>query len=126
EFEPARTLADSLLSAHDGPPEALPAGMADRLAGLAAFTGRIERAAQLRARADGESNASRGIAPPLGLASARLLERAAAGVCDDSIATLAQSIDVLLESYSQPNHRGAMRAEAMERPLSLAFPCVRA
>lgn len=124
EFDSARTLADSLLAAHPGAPETISATMADRLAGLAAFTGRMARAAELRARADAEWNASRGIAPPLGLASARLLERAATGVCDDSIMTLVQSIDGLLESYSQPNHRATMRAQVMARPLSLAFPCV--
>lgn len=126
ELEAARSLADSLLAAHAGPVDSISIDAADRLAGLAAFTGRISRAAELRARSLTEQHASMEIAPPLGVASARLLERAAAGVCDDSLGAIVRSIDTLLESYGQPSRRASMRAELVARPISLAFPCVSA
>ncbi len=122
ELESARALADSLLDAHAGAVDSLSIDSADRLAALAALTGRVERAAALRARSLAEHNASQEIAPPLGLVSARLLERAAAGVCD-SIPEIMRGLDTLLESYSQPNRRAALRAQLVGRAKWLAFPC---
>ncbi|HVX41287.1 MAG TPA: serine/threonine-protein kinase [Gemmatimonadaceae bacterium] len=123
-LDSARALADSLLASHLGPVDSLSIDAADRLAGLAAFTGRVDRAAALRARALTEQNASASIPPPLGAAAARFFERAAAGVCDDSLRAAVGGIDTLLESYTQPNRRDGVRAQLLARPMSIAYACL--
>jgi tetratricopeptide (TPR) repeat protein len=122
EFESARVLSDSLLSAWANK---TPSPMdASRLSGIAALTGRLDRSGQLRAIARSEYNAGLGIAPPLTSAASRLFVRAAAGLCDDSLLALRHEIDRLLESYSQPARIDAMRRELLVRPMSFAFPCI--
>jgi len=122
EFESARTLADSLLSAWaDKTPSP---DVASRLSGIAALTGRLDRGGELRAIAQSTHNAGLGIAPPLTNAASRLFVRAAAGVCDDSLAALRREVDRLMESYSQPARSDDVRRELLVRPMSLAFPCL--
>lgn len=122
ELEDARTLADSLLHAFDRVEP--PGAEADRLAGLAALTGRLARAAELNAIATSSVNAARGIAPPLNGAASQLFLRAAAGVCDDSLLLMRGGVDQLLESYGQPARRDEMRRDLLGRSMSLAFPCL--
>jgi tRNA A-37 threonylcarbamoyl transferase component Bud32/tetratricopeptide (TPR) repeat protein len=122
EFEAARVLADSLLSA-PGNQTPTPTDAA-RLSGVAALTGRLDRSGQLRTIATSEYNAGLGIAPPLTAASSRLFVRAAAGICDDSLLALRREIDRLLESYGQPGRRDAMRRDLLVRPMSYAYPCL--
>lgn len=122
ELESARSLADSLLSAYGTSVPSAPE--AEQLAGLAAMTGRLERAAQLNATASGSYDASLGIAPPLDAASNRLLIRAAAGVCDDSLLVLRGAVNRLLESYGQPARYELLRRTLLSRAMSLAFPCL--
>ncbi|MDB4874200.1 MAG: protein kinase [Gemmatimonadetes bacterium] len=121
DFAGARALADSLLSAWPGVVSAADAG---RLSGLAAFTGRVDRMAALRAIATNAPNADIGIAPALTETSSRLFARAASGICDDSLLALRRQIDVLLDSYSQPSRRDVIRRELLTRPMILAFRCV--
>jgi hypothetical protein len=120
ELEPALDLADSLLSASDATPSR---DQARRLVGLAALTGRAAREAELRTIAFTSQNAAVGIAPPVTALSSRLFARAAAGVCDDSLFILRRQLDTLLESYTQPIRRVAIRRELITRPTSLAYPC---
>jgi hypothetical protein len=122
EFDRARSLADSLLGA--AKVAALTPIEAERLAGLAAMTGRVTLGGQLRARAIGGSNADAGIAPPLTELSSRLFVRAAAGVCDDTLKVLRQEIDRALDSYSQPARRSEMRQAVLMRSMSLGYACV--
>jgi hypothetical protein len=122
ELEGARSLADSLVVAYET--RVPSAAEADRLAGLAAMTGRLERAAQLSATASTGVDAASGVAPPLNAASSRLLLRAAAGVCDDSLLVLRGAIDQLLESYGEPTRRASLRRLLLGRAMSLAFPCL--
>jgi hypothetical protein len=122
EFDRARSIADSLISA--AKIADLGALESERLAGLAAMTGRIALAAQLRAKAVTASNADGGIAPPLTELSSRLFVRAAAGACDDSLSALRDAVDRALESYSQPARRTEMRQAVLGRSMSLAYPCV--
>jgi hypothetical protein len=122
ELESTRALADSLLSAWaDKTPS--PA-IAARLSGIAALTGRLDRAGELRAIAWSERNAGLGIAPPLTSIASRLFVRAAAGVCDDSLIAMRREVDRLMESYSQPARLDVVRRELLVRPMSLAFPCL--
>jgi hypothetical protein len=120
ELEPALDLADSLLAASDANPSR---EQARRLVGLAALTGRAAREAELRTISFTSQNAAVGIAPPVTALSSRLFARAAAGVCDDSLFILRRQLDTLLESYSQPVRRAALRRELITRPMSLAYPC---
>jgi tetratricopeptide (TPR) repeat protein len=122
ELESTRALADSLLSAWaDKTPSAAIAG---RLSGIAALTGRLDRAGELRAIAWSERNAGLGIAPPLTSIASRLFVRAAAGVCDDSLIAMRREVDRIMESYSQPARIEAVRRELVVRPMSFAFPCL--
>jgi eukaryotic-like serine/threonine-protein kinase len=121
QLESARALADSILTAKM-PPLSAPA--AGRLAGLAAFTGRLGRAAELRTAATSAENAEVGVAPEITNVESRLVVRAAAGVCDDSLSVLRRSIGSLLESFSAPAHRDELRSRLLVRPMSLAFPCL--
>ena len=122
EFESARALSDSLLAAWTNKTPS-PTDAA-RLSGIAALTGRLDRSGQLRAIATSEYNAGLGIAPPLTAASSRLFVRAAAGLCDDSLLALRREVDRLLESYSQPAARDAMRRDLLVRSMSYAYPCL--
>jgi hypothetical protein len=117
----AMTLADSLLNTS---PSAPTPDDAFTLAGLAALTGRVARAAEFRAIASFSDNAAAGIAPPVTVAAARLFARAAAGVCDDSLLVLRGEVDRLLDSYSQPIRRTQLRRDLIARSMSLAFPCL--
>ena len=122
ELESTRALADSLLSAW-GEKTPSPATAA-RLSGIAALTGRLDRAGELRAIATSEHNAGLGIAPPLTSIASRLFIRAAAGLCDDSLLAMRREVDRMMESYSQPARVDAVRRELLVRPMSLAFPCL--
>ncbi|HXT15268.1 MAG TPA: serine/threonine-protein kinase [Gemmatimonadaceae bacterium] len=121
DIEGAQSLADSVLRATAG--HVVDADDADRLAGLAALVGQLNRAAQLNTIATSEYDASRGIAPPLNAAGSRLLLRAAAGVCDDSLTTLRGDVDRLLDSYAQPSKRAEILHEVTWRSASLSVPC---
>jgi hypothetical protein len=105
-------------------PGTVSAANAARLSGLAALTGRVDRMAALRAIAISGQNADIGIAPALSGASSRLFARAASGVCNDSLLALRQQIDVMLDGYSQPSRRDAVRRELIDRPMIFAFPCL--
>jgi hypothetical protein len=121
DFDRARVLSDSLLGAWDR--RTASPGMAQRLAGLAALTGRVGLTARYAESAARDRNARAGIAPPLTAAWSLLFARAALGVCDDSLVTLVHDIDRLLESYTQPSGRDAVRRDLLGRPGMLAFPC---
>jgi hypothetical protein len=45
-------------------------------------------------------------------------------VCDDSLITLRNDVDRLLDSYAQPTKRDEMRQSLIERPMILAYPCL--
>jgi len=120
ELESALDLADSLIAASPPTPTREQAG---RLVGLAAFTGRVGREAELRSIAFASRNADAGIPPQVTAPASRLFARAAAGVCDDSLLVLRRTLDTLLESYSQPVRRAQVRRDLMTRPMSLAYPC---
>jgi len=122
ELESMRALADSLLSVWAG--RTPPKDIAARLSGIAALTGRLDRAGELRAIAWSERNAGLGIAPPLTSIASRLFVRAAAGVCDDSLIAMRHEVDRIMESYSQPARIEAVQRELVVRPMSFAFPCL--
>jgi hypothetical protein len=120
EFESAVTLADSLLDARASVPSV---AQASRLAGLAALTGRATLEGSLRDLATTSGNADEGIAPQVTSVASRLFARAATGACDDSVLVLRGQLDTLLESYSQPIRRPALRRALITRPMSLVYPC---
>ena len=122
ELESMRSLADSLLAAWTGKTPS--PGNAARLSGIAALTGRLDRAGELRAIAWSDRNAGLGIAPPLTAIASRLFIRAAAGLCDDSLFAMRREVDRMMESYSQPARIDAVRRELVVRPMSFAFPCL--
>ena len=118
----ARTRADSLLLA---PSNRAPAPAdAEWLAGLAALTGRGQRAAELRAIAHRDDAARDAVPAQVESVADQLFMRAALGVCDDSLAALRGAVDALLDSYSPPARRAAARQAALGRAMALAFPCL--
>jgi hypothetical protein len=122
QFEPARALADSLLSTYST--QTVTPADASRLAGLAALTGRVRDAGLYRVRSTSGENADAGVAPQVTVVVSQLFVRAALGVCDDSLMVLSRAVDDLLQSYTQATGREAMRASLLARPMSLAYPCV--
>jgi hypothetical protein len=66
-----------------------------------------------------------GVAPPLTAAANRFFARAAAGVCDDSLAIARREFDHVLDSYAQPARRAQLRQIAIGRAATLAYPCMR-
>ena len=68
---------------------------AERLAGLAALTGRMELATKFPVRATSPFNAVLAFLEVTAVSS-RLFIRAALGVCDDSVALLRQDVERLL------------------------------
>jgi hypothetical protein len=101
-----------------------PGSNASQLAALAAFTGRTDLATRylvasdLRGGRDGEA------VPATKSAVAALTMRAALGVCDDSLRSMPSSIVRMLASYTGANERQATVDALLERPLTLAAPCV--
>ncbi len=128
DFGSARRLADSLLDAAAEPD----AGAAERLAGLAALTGRAHRTAQLLSRAapdltvesDGRQIAVR----PLSLAAAAFALRgyAALGAPAESITTLARRVNLLIDASIEPQRREAMRYALLSHPTEWSLPLLHA
>ncbi|HEV8304490.1 MAG TPA: serine/threonine-protein kinase [Gemmatimonadales bacterium] len=126
QFEPARSLADSILTAAaatPGPAEAR------RLAGLAALTGRAHRTSQLlrlSAPVDtpttwsGEAVADAPL--PVKQAALALLGYAALGAPAESLRTLKARVDQSVRSWAGPATRERLRLAVLHVPLALAFP----
>jgi hypothetical protein len=123
EFARARALSDSILGAWQG--RTPPADIAFRLSGLAALTGRVQLDAALMTTAISARMANVGVAPPLSAAANTFFARAAAGVCDDSLAIARREFDRALDSYAQPVRRTQLRQIAIGRAATLAYPCMR-
>jgi hypothetical protein len=120
EFARARGLADSALanasnaSAHE----------ANWLAGIAALTGRARDAARL-ARLGGAPPVDWDTLPPsLADAATALLLRAAYGLCGPEFAASFDQLDDLIESYTAPVYRDAMRDQLTRRTRLLSVPCL--
>ncbi|MGH7730405.1 MAG: hypothetical protein ACRENJ_04055, partial [Candidatus Eiseniibacteriota bacterium] len=119
-----RALADSLLAAwpRSGPHEAV------HLAGLAALTGRVHRAADLLGQTAPLdtflTSEGRRVAPPLPVAQAALalLGYAALGAPVDSLKTLERRVERLVDSWVAPERRALVREAVLHVPLTLAFP----
>ncbi|MFL5617940.1 MAG: protein kinase domain-containing protein [Gemmatimonadaceae bacterium] len=98
---------------------------ASQLAALAAFAGRTSLATHYL-RASGPPLAMRSgveLVPATNDALSALLVRAALGVCDDSVRTLAASITRTLTSYVNATDRQQTADALLERPVALAVPC---
>jgi len=124
EFAAARALADSTLALWRG--QSPPREVAVQLAGLAALTGRVELGATLRTTAWSERMANMGVAPPLFAAANRFFNRAAPGVCDDTLAAARRDFERALMSYATPARRDQVRQTALGHSPSLAYSCLRA
>jgi tetratricopeptide (TPR) repeat protein len=122
EFAGAKQLADSTLRATT--PE--PPGVAAQLAGLAALTGRVYRAAALaRAGAEDTLLAYTGepvvALPPVGGAAAAAIAFAALGGPSDSVARLHARLERYVESL-RPDRRVAAHSALVDRIAVLGFP----
>jgi tetratricopeptide (TPR) repeat protein len=120
----ARALGDSLLAAWPGSDPAV----ARRLAGVAALTGRIHRAATLlAAAADGALfTTPEGVPVPLPepvAAPARaLVAYAAAGAPAESLSAIERRVTALVGSWVAPARQPTARRAALHEAAALAFP----
>ena len=123
-FVEARALGDSVLGAWPGADPAV----ARRLAGLAALTGRIHRAAGLlAAAADGEPfTTPEGVPVPLPepvAAPARaLVAYAAVGAPAESLSAIERRVTALVGSWVAPARQATARRAALHLAAALAFP----
>jgi hypothetical protein len=122
EFESARVLADSVLA--EWATRTPAPDVARELSGLAAFTGRVHLTSTLSNTSMAAVYGDAGIAPAVTAIAMRLFARASLGVCDDTLSMLRAEIDRVLDSYAQPNRRTQIRASAIGRAASLAYPCM--
>jgi tRNA A-37 threonylcarbamoyl transferase component Bud32/tetratricopeptide (TPR) repeat protein len=129
EFVSAKRLADSLLRV----PRRSAASEADRLIGAAAITGRLRRTEQLlvatvAAGMDGPVQSDgRPLQVPSGLLKewAVSMAHASLGACTAPVRDFERRVGRLLESYvADPRQRAAARDALLERPMSLAVPCL--
>jgi len=123
EFAAARARADSVLASLPSP---TPPDIAYYVSGLAALTGHPVRNAELMTAAYSTRLAAFGLQPALTVSANRFFAQAAPGVCDDSVAASRAAFDRVLDSHAQPNRRDQLRATAIYRAGTLAFPCARA
>jgi hypothetical protein len=123
DFRGARSVVDSIFRKLDG--ETPSAESAEVLAGLAALTGRLARAAELHTAATTGRYSTIGVAPPLVSAGSRLFARAASGACDDSLRALRRDFEKALESYAAPNRRTAVRQLVIRQTAAVSFACLR-
>jgi tetratricopeptide (TPR) repeat protein len=120
----ARRLADSLLVANPDPST----DDARQLRGLAALTGRIQRAAQLQRKAAVDyiflTEDWQEIKVPLVLSdpALALFAYASFGTPRDSLVELEQRIERLMPSYVESRLRQATREALLDMPAVLAFP----
>jgi hypothetical protein len=121
-FEEAHDLADSLLKAHPHPN----AAQARSLAGLAALIGALEPAERLLAVAESNPADATASSPPptVSRVTARLTAAAALGVCAPYLPSLVRDVEAEIDRYVSPENRAAMRSAMLQRPLSLAVPCL--
>jgi tetratricopeptide (TPR) repeat protein len=123
-FVEARALGDSVLRAWPGADPAV----ARRLAGLAALTGRVHRAAALlAAAADGEPfTTPEGVPVPLPepvAAPARaLIAYAAVGAPAESLSAIERRVTALVGSWVAPARQATARRAALHVAAGLAFP----
>ena len=124
EFAAAGRLSDSLLTAWPNPD----AASAERLAGLAALTGRANRTAQLLALAAPEMTLEiedgHALVRPLPLAAAAfaLTGYAALGAPADSVVAVAGRVERLVDASVPATQRDAMRAALLDHPRRLSYP----
>jgi len=124
EFDRARALADSLLSAWR---TATPAVAGD-LARLAVLTGHVHRAAELLPRSEPESvmtspeGAVIRVQPRITQAALRLLVYSAVGGPLDSVTALERRIDREVQGYVDASRRTVVRQSAMDLPAVQTFP----
>ena len=123
-FGEARALGDSVLGAWPGADP----GVARRLAGLAALTGRLHRAAALlAAAADGQPfTTPEGVPVPLPEAVAAparaLLAYAAVGAPAESLSAIERRVTALVGSWVVPARQATARRAALQVAAALAFP----
>ncbi|MGZ3330834.1 MAG: protein kinase domain-containing protein [Gemmatimonadaceae bacterium] len=122
QFSRAAALSDSLLRRA----AALPS-IANRLAGIAALTGKIGLAETLldpRGFMPGEQDPGQPLPNQALLGAATsLYVNAALGVCSDALDKLASQINLLAESYAPGGEHQKVKNDLTSRAWSLAFPC---
>jgi tRNA A-37 threonylcarbamoyl transferase component Bud32 len=119
DFARSASTADSVLRS----PGDTSVERASLLAGLAAYTGHAALAARYQRLGTIRQYHGDVAIPAAEEALSALLMRAALGICDDSIAMLAASVERTLGSYVGASDRTRMRDQLLERPLMLAGPC---
>jgi hypothetical protein len=118
QFDSARKLADSLVSA-----PAQRRDEAQTLIGLAALTGKLGKTAEL-ARMTRDYAASASTLPiPVMDAAAPFFAFAALGVCADTTVILERRLDDELSHYVAENQIRDFRRAVKARPLSMLAPC---
>ena len=120
DFARSAAIADSLLGANPDPTPA----QAFWLVGVATYAGHPGLAAHLdRLHGARELRSVTLPVPAAEDAVTALLMRSALGVCDDSLATLRESVDRTLASYVEASRRATVRDRLLERAFALAAPC---
>ena len=121
EFDRARALADSLLTS-----SATRSLAAEKLAGLAALTGKLSLAQRLlpvSAVFVGAPDPSKLPNEAIMSAAGALFVRASLGVCSTDFDSLATQINNLLESYAPLRQQQSLREAVTEQAWSIATPC---
>jgi len=119
QFEHARILADSILTA----PRSTPGEEAASIIGLAALTGKLSRVAELARVTTPYASSAFNVPVPVMDAAAPFFAFAALGVCGDTTRLLERHLDEQITRYVAENQQARIRSSVKTRPLTMLAPC---